>query len=169
MIRFVSAVIAGTIMLSTSAVASSGCKNMREARSIWPDSHLRYRLEGRRSGGRKCWYAGRHKPVLVREQPPRRDPAPQRDTASPQRDTAPSRIADVFDVLGFFITSPAIAEPVEDDMPVPRKRKRHHARIAQVPSVDERIGWLCGDLNHAYCNEQFRELARQRRKLEARP
>lgn len=154
-------IAAAMLLMPTTALASSDCKSMREARSIWPDVYLKYHIEGRRSGGRKCWYAPGEKT--------KRDTPPVIVNATPAQ--AVSRISDGFQALMFFLPRP---EVVEDEPALePRKlasRKKHHTRVAlaRVPSVDERIRWLCGDLNHAYCSESFRELAREQRGREAR-
>jgi len=50
-------IMAALITLALPSAAAASCSTYAQARAAHPSSYLVYRLEGRKAGGRQCWYA----------------------------------------------------------------------------------------------------------------
>jgi hypothetical protein len=161
------ALIFGAFVLLVSPAQAQDCKSQSQARRANPDAHLYYRLEGRRAGGRKCWYAP------AREV--RRTIATGRRTVEVPDYTPPPRT--IFDDIFAFFT-PRPIEAVEEEEEVKkapakkvriarteRKTERKSERRADPKIVDEKIKDLCGPfIGMGWCNEDFQTLQRDQRR-----
>lgn len=64
MTRTLAIITALAALLIPNAAAASYCATLKEVRAVYPTQYLSYRLEGRRSGGAKCWSAPGHAAVV---------------------------------------------------------------------------------------------------------
>lgn len=57
MTRFTLTIITALAALITNVAEASSCSTKKEARTLYPTQYISYRIEGRRPGGAKCWFA----------------------------------------------------------------------------------------------------------------
>jgi hypothetical protein len=136
------------VLLGACPSQAQDCRSLSQARRANPDVHLYYRLEGRKAGGRKCWYA--------RGEPTRYRLATRTEAAKPViAEEEPRRT--IFDeIFSFFTPRPAVAAEEEEEKP--RKvTKKKPVKVAQrrrpesQQSIDQKVNDICGPFDYGYC------------------
>jgi hypothetical protein len=157
------------VVLSACPSQAQDCQTLSQVRRANPDAHLYYRLEGRRAGGRKCWYAPARE---VRRE--RAIATGRRAVEAPDYTPPPRTIFD--DIFAFFTPRPIEAVEEEEEVKkapakkvrvarTERKSERKSERRADPKIVDEKIKDLCGPfIGMGWCNEDFQTLQRDQRR-----
>lgn len=69
--------------IAAPAMAADACLTLKDARAKFPNVHLRYFIEGRKHGGRTCWFGNAPAPRVIRARLPM--PRPYTEMTPQQR------------------------------------------------------------------------------------